>query len=711
MGNCSTGQRSLGWCKVSDRHSSSSPPRDRTASSLPSRAEAQAALQEARRRLFPAAPVEGYTDLPSVAAHWQSAAEFRATLFAWAEAAGIRLTPIDSEGIGAAGLGRCVLLWDTDARTFSVFMRTRLGRYVADPDDVRGARRLGRAALLRRVRSGQCAGHAYRAELRRPWDVLAGGGISVVGRVARLIISERSDLIRVAIFAMSIGVLSLATPIAVQSLFNTVAFGTLMQPLFVLAFGLLVALGLSAVLKTFEHVLVEFFSRRLFIKTAVDFSERAPSFSESVGARDSARLLNRFLEVVTLEKAGSVLIFDGTSVALQMAVGLLLLAVYHPLLLAFDLVLVSAILFAIFFLGRGAVETAVVESKKKHRLMGWIQDVAEGRAGYRSAVARTAVREASESMSGDWLEARRRHYRIHFRQLVLMFGLQVFGGGVLLVLGGALVIRGQLTLGQLVAAEIVVATTTQALGRLGKLFGKYYDLCAALDKIGQVVDAPLACETGDQLLAGGEAVRLRASDGAGGDTEVAPGAYLGPENCAGDRLAALVHALQDPKAESPLSVELDRQWLSDLAPPSYWREVALFVPMDGGPGTLRARLDAGPEPTPTGELRHALAMAGLEDWAHDADALQRSLSLDVMDALPLETRVRLAWAAMCIQKPRLIVVPEWDRLPSGQFARDFRSWWEGLGDERPTLVSEVPLWGAELRPAPSEDSAQGEDIA
>jgi Cu/Ag efflux pump CusA len=50
---------------------------------------------------------------------------------------------------------------------------------------------------------------------------------------------------------------------------------------------------------------------------------------------------------------------------LRLAVGLLLLAFYHPLLLAFDVVLVVSLALILFVLGGGAVPSAVKESKKK----------------------------------------------------------------------------------------------------------------------------------------------------------------------------------------------------------------------------------------------------------------------------------------------------------------------------------------------------------
>ncbi|MEO1171524.1 MAG: hypothetical protein AAFX94_05665, partial [Myxococcota bacterium] len=54
---------------------------------------------------------------------------------------------------------------------------------------------------------------------------------------------ERQDLWTSVAYATAVGLLTLASPLAVQSLFNNVAFGTLTQPLLVLSVILAVALG------------------------------------------------------------------------------------------------------------------------------------------------------------------------------------------------------------------------------------------------------------------------------------------------------------------------------------------------------------------------------------------------------------------------------------------------------------------------------------
>ena len=74
------------------------------------------------------------------------------------------------------------------------------------------------------------------------------GTPSPLRRVRQLLSLDREDIVVIVIYGVALGLLSLAVPIAVQSLVNTVAFGSLIQPLVVLAVLLLVALTGAAVL-------------------------------------------------------------------------------------------------------------------------------------------------------------------------------------------------------------------------------------------------------------------------------------------------------------------------------------------------------------------------------------------------------------------------------------------------------------------------------
>lgn len=337
--------------------------------------------------------------------------------------------------------------------------------------------------------------------LRRPLEVLAGR--SPWGRVAALIGLERSDLWLVIVYAAGIGLTTLATPIAVQTLFDVVAFGTLLQPLVFVGLMLLAVLVFSAVLRVLEAIGVELISRRVFVRAATDFANRVPLIDRlSVSASELRERVNRFFDAIVAEKAVTSVLLDGVTAVLQIGVGLLLLAFYHPLLVAFDLALIVGIAIVVFPLGRRAVETAILESKYKFRIAGWLEELASAPHAFGSSTGLRFAGTRTDDLLAHWLDARKRQFRITLRQFTGMLVLQVTAGVGLLLIGGGLVIGRQLTLGQLVAAELVMSVTVASLLKIGKLFPKVYDLVAALGKLADVVELPVREPRGERVRAG-----------------------------------------------------------------------------------------------------------------------------------------------------------------------------------------------------------------
>ena len=95
-----------------------------------------------------------------------------------------------------------------------------------------------------------------------------------------------------------------------------------------------------------------------------------------------------------------------------------------------------------------------------------------------------------ESAAAAYQGARAGFFSVLWRQTLVSHLLVATASALFLAIGSVLVIEGQLSLGQLVAADIVVALLAQNLTKMPKLFEKYYELGAALAKIDSAA-APL----------------------------------------------------------------------------------------------------------------------------------------------------------------------------------------------------------------------------
>lgn len=328
-------------------------------------------------------------------------------------------------------------------------------------------------------------------------------------RLVGLFAQDRRDISLVLLFSVIVGILTLATPITVQALVNFVSFGGLVQPLVVLGILLFGFLALAGAIRVVQSYVIEVLQRRLFVRVLADLSLRLPRVTADCFDRGNGpELVNRFFDIVTVQKVAAMLLLDGASVLLQILVGLIILAFYHPFLLAFDVLLILSIVFVMFAMGRGAVRTAIAESRAKYAVVAALEEMARYPIVFKLAGASDFARERADSLAVDYVQCRRAHFSVVLRQIIGFLTLQVLAATALLTLGGFLVMDGQLTLGQLVAAELIVSGVLASLAKFGKKLENVYDLLAAVDKLGHLFDLPLERDDGAALQPADEGAAL-----------------------------------------------------------------------------------------------------------------------------------------------------------------------------------------------------------
>lgn len=310
-------------------------------------------------------------------------------------------------------------------------------------------------------------------------------------RFLALLNLERRDIKLVFLFALVAGILALATPLAVESLVNVVSWGTYVQPLVVLGGMLLVCLGIAGILRILQTVVVETIQCRQFTRIVGDLAHRFPRANQKALEGEFPReLANRVFDIMTIQKATAVLLLDGVNILLTTALGMILLAFYHPFLLGFDIVLLISMVSITWILGRGGARTAIAESVAKYQVVHWLQDVLASPAAFKVNGGEALAIHHADQLTARYITARGSQFRVVLRQTVFAIALQVVALTAVLTLGGWLVIDGQLTLGQLVASELVITTVVGAFSKAGKSLEKFYDLMAGIDKVGHLLDIP-----------------------------------------------------------------------------------------------------------------------------------------------------------------------------------------------------------------------------
>ncbi|MCG8409034.1 MAG: ABC transporter ATP-binding protein/permease [Phycisphaerales bacterium] len=494
--------------------------------------------------------------------------------------------------------------------------------------------------------------------------------LSPIRRLLRLLSPERRDIIIVIAFAIGVGVLTLATPVAVQALVNIVSFGGMTQPLLVLALLLLAFLTLAGTIRAFKAYVVEMLQRRLFVRVVTDLGYRLPRVHvESFDRNHGPELVNRFFDVLTVQKVGATLLLDGVAVVLQTIIGLLILAFYHPFLLAFDVVLVAGIAFVLFVMGRGAIRTAIVESKAKYAVAASLEEIVRNPLSFKQVGGPQLARHRADGLAVSYVEARRLHYRVVFRQIVSSLALQALAATALLTLGGWLVINGQLTLGQLVASELIVSIVLASFAKLGQKLESFYDLLAAVDKLGQLLDLPLERDGGEQLNVSSSGSELRLFDVGFAysgqrfvlrdfNMAVRPGERIHIVGGHGSGKSTLTELLYGMRVPTAGRIELDGVDLREISLSSLRRQVAIVKGVEMIDGTIEENVSMGRPEVSGADVRAALATIGmLEEVRELPDGMATVLN---SSGAPLSSgqALRLMLARAIAGKPRLLVLDD-----------------------------------------------------
>ncbi len=323
--------------------------------------------------------------------------------------------------------------------------------------------------------------------------------ISPMKRLFAILRPEARDMRTVFIFAVVVGILSLTIPLSVEALVNTIAFGRYLQPLIVLSLIVFVFLSFRAGLGVLMTVVVEIMQRRLFVRVVDDLALRLTRVPVSyLKNHHGPELVNRFFDIVNVQKITTKLLLESLMLILQTAIGLTVLAFYHPFLLGYDVGLIALMTVVLLIIGRGAVKTAKQESTFKYESAAWLQEIVRHPTTFKFNGGLGFAINRADELAAQYIQSRRDHFRILIRQVTFSMLMQAVAATVLLGLGGYLVIDRQMSLGQLVAAELIVTVILGSFAKIGKDLESFYDLLASVDKLGKLFDLP--AEPADKLM-------------------------------------------------------------------------------------------------------------------------------------------------------------------------------------------------------------------
>ena len=474
---------------------------------------------------------------------------------------------------------------------------------------------------------------------------------------------ETGDVKAILVFSLVIGLLSLTLPLAVEAVVNTIAFGSV-QPLIVLSLIVLVFLGFRAGLQVLTTIIAEYIQRKLFVRTVEDLSYRLTRVPLPIWRKyHGPELVNRFFDIVSVQKITAKLLLDTLMLVLQTLIGMALLAFYHPYLLGYDVGLLALMTIILWLIGRGAVKTAKEESQLKYETAAWLQEIVRHPSTFKFNGGLGFAINRADELSASYINHRQRHFNILLRQVTFAMTMQVIAATVLLGLGGYLVISQEMTLGQLVAAELIVTVILTSFAKLGKDLESYYDLMASVDKLGKLFDLPVEPSDMLQLPRSKEAralslmnLKLDSSVQTPCDIEFAAGQSVAIFGSSELRRSKLIESMVGHSKAASGYVLVDDYRIDTISAESLQESVSLIRELEVFEGTVDENIRMGREGLGSDRVNQIINLLGLGEIVSNLeDGLLTKLSISGYPLAQGKT-IRIVLARTFIASPGIVFI-------------------------------------------------------
>ena len=308
-----------------------------------------------------------------------------------------------------------------------------------------------------------------------------------LARLLFLVQLEKKTLTLIASYALAISLFSLIVPLTVQELVNTFAFA--IQPIMIVTLTGIMALTLIFVagLRILQTRSVEILVQRLYTRISLALTQQLPRFRDEMPL---AKYVNYFVEAEQAPRALVAMLVDLMNVMVGGMVGMTMLIFYHPYFLVFDLILLSGFLAAIVLPSRGGLKTTMQVNKLHYESLNWLQNITDNLLHLKATTSTSLLLKKTDALVHDYVAARKKRSDILHRQYKGSYVWQALGHSSLIGVAGWLLSTGQITLGQFVAAEVIVGSLLQSMDTVTKRIYAMYHFFTSLDHLAFLFSLP-----------------------------------------------------------------------------------------------------------------------------------------------------------------------------------------------------------------------------
>ena len=312
---------------------------------------------------------------------------------------------------------------------------------------------------------------------------------SPVARILNLLRLERKEITAVYFYAILNGLIQLSLPVGVQAIIGYVLGASMRASLVVLITLVVLGVLIAGIMQINQMKIIEKIQQKLFVRYSFAFAQHIPNLDlKRNDAVYLPELINRFFDVPLLQKSLSKILLDIPTAVIQILFGLLLLSFYHPAFILFGILLVTILILILKYTGGKGLETSLQKSKFKYKVAAWLEEMARVIKSTKLAKQNDLHLQKTDEQVSNYLIARNNHFRVLLFQFNVLVIFKTVITAAMLIVGTMLMVNQQLTVGQFIAAEIVILLVLNSVEKLIINLGSVYDTLTAVEKASEITD-------------------------------------------------------------------------------------------------------------------------------------------------------------------------------------------------------------------------------
>ncbi|MBL7767026.1 MAG: ABC transporter ATP-binding protein [Chitinophagaceae bacterium] len=303
-------------------------------------------------------------------------------------------------------------------------------------------------------------------------------------KLSELLIHHRKDIYSIYLFAIFSGIIQLSLPLGVQAIIGFVMGGAFSSSLAILISLVILGVLFAGLMQIQQMKIIEKIQQKIFHYYAFLFNQRIVSVDlKKTDEVYFPELMNRFLDVSTLQKSFSKILLDIPIASIQILLGLIMVSIYNPLFLILVLIMLGIVILIFYITGKKGLETSIKESSNKYDVTGWLEEVARMIHSFKLNKASAYDTKRLDRHVNGYLTYRTKHFKILLFQFKNLVFVKILITSAMLVVGTYLLIHQELNIGQFVAAEIIIITMIGSVEKIIINLDSFYDALTCLDKL------------------------------------------------------------------------------------------------------------------------------------------------------------------------------------------------------------------------------------